>query len=515
MKRNFIDRLVGIFSPQAEARRMKARLSLDMYHRTYDAAQTFKTDDWTSVSSASPNKEIAGAIPTLREKARDAVRNNPYALHAKDVIIGNTVGYGIVPNIKGPDETTVKQVRDAWAFWAETTRCDAEGKRNFYGMQAAVLGSIVEAGEVLVEKRITQAEKIYTLPSGKQKDIPGITKLSVLESDFIDSSKDENGVVQGIEIDSNGKPSAYWLFDAHPGDGKTVVSKKFDAKNIIHLFKADRVGQRRGVSWFHAVIRILEDLKNYQEAMLIRQKIAACFSILITPGDTDSLNASQVAQQRQLDSMVEPGLIRYGNPGEKIEFASPPGVDGYDAYCRQNLRAVAAGLNITYEALSNDYSQSNYSSSRLGSMQMNKSIDQWRWNMIIPGFCEPTFNWFLEWCEISLGIKTQGVTADWTPPAREFIDPITEIEAIKRAIRIGVKTQDDAIREQGQDPETFYKEVAAANKKMDELGLAFDSDARKMSSVGQGQSSDIYNILNGKEPIGEEKSEDNTEEEPS
>lgn len=510
MKVTFLDKLVGTLSPQAAIRRLNAKAQLEYLQRSYDAAQTFQTDDWTSATKGSSNKEIKAALPVLRDKARDAIRNNPFALHGRDVIVSNTIGYGIVPNIKTKkaNPKQVEAIREAWKIWGETTLCDVEGRRTYFGLQASAMAAIVESGEVIGNKVITKEDLVVASATGILK-IKAAHKIQLLESDYIDSKVDDDKTAQGVEIDNLGKPLAYWLFEQHPGD-KESKSKKTDAINIVHVFKSDRPGQRRGVSWFHAVIRRLEDLKNYQEATLIRQKIAACYAVFITSADDqNTMSAATQRSKLEQEAMIEPGLMKRLAPGESVQLSSPPGVENYDGYCRQTLREVSAGLGITFEEQANDYSQSNFSSSRMSKMGMNKNVDMWRWNMIVPQFCEPTFKWFLEWCDMALGLDIEGIYADWTPPAREFIDPGSEIEAIKKAIRTGIKTLPEAIREQGYDPETFFAEVQKSNEQMDAMGLAFDSDPRKMSAVGFAQAGDSFDKLQGIEPtdIGDTTSE--------
>lgn len=507
MKRTLPDRIIGYFSPNRELRRAVARAKLDVFRRTYDAAQTFNTDDWTSATKGGANKEAKPAQPVLRDKARDAYRNNPYAKRAVEVAVTETVGHGIVPNIKGKDPKHTDTLRAAWKLWAESTMCDAEGLLNYYGLQAAVMSGAFGDGEVLARKYLVKEPTVVTTVDGP-KNISVVTRIQLLESDFLDSTKDDKKTVQGVEVDQYGKAISYWLYNVHPGEGQSAVSSRIARTELLHIFQASRRGQKRGISQFHAVLRSLEDLKSYEEATLIRQKIAACFTVFITPGENDTnLTQEQRTAQRQQDSAVEPGLIRYGNSGETINIASPPGMDGHDSVVRYYLRRIAVGVGLTYELVSGDYSQSNFSSSRLSNQPLNKNIDNWRWNLIIPQFCEPTFKWFLEWANLALGIDVTGVTATWTPPAREFIDPSVEVESIKKAIRTGIKTLPEAIRERGYDPETFLKEFAESNAMLDKLGLALDSDPRKLSNVGFGQAGETYDKLMGTETQGDKSSE--------
>lgn len=475
MKRTFIDKVIGFISPEAEFRRLRARAKSELVSRAYDAAQTFKTDDWTSAKKGSANSETSGAQSTLRDKGRDAIRNNPYAGRGLSAIVSNTIGTGIVPNIKAKSSAQVKKLNEAWKEWGETTLCDSNGKLNFYNMQALALRSTVESGESIVLKEVS--------PQGPT--------LRLLESDHIASDKDAKpdksgtSIVQGVKVDKSGLVKSVFLYPAHPGDSVTTNAVEIEKAKVCHVYRQDRPGQLRGVSWFHPVIRQLEDFNQFQQATLISKKISACFSVIVTTNDQDStLSNADLKTKRATDSMVEPGMFKYLNNGEDVKFAVPPTMTGYLEYCTQTLRGIASGLGITYEALTSDYSQVNFSSGRMGHIEFRRNCELWRWNMIIPELCDPAFQHFLLWCQLVKGLKTEGVTCEWVPPAWQMIDPAKEIEAISAAIRIGLTSQTKAIKEQGYDPDDLMQEIADSNKKLDAHGIILDSDPRKLTKAG-------------------------------
>jgi len=63
-------------------------------------------------------------------------------------------------------------------------------------------------------------------------------------------------------------------------------------------------------------------------------------------------------------------------------------------------------------------------------------------------------------------------------PKLLMIDPTKEIEAQITAIRGGLKTLSEAIREQGNDPEKQLEEMAKDNGLLDQYKLKLDSDPR-------------------------------------
>lgn len=486
MKPNFIDKVIGFVNPEAGTRRMQSRMKQDLILRGYDAAKDFRTSDWTSAAKTSANEEVKAAQKKIRERSRDLGRNNPYAVRAFNVITANTVGAGIVANISVPgNDPKTEELRILWKLWSESTACDAAKRSNFYGMQAQIMRSTAESGEGLAVR------------TGLIPDTGPV--IRVLESDYINSDDDkpENGTVQGIGFDSKGLRSKYMLFATHPGDkGATGSVKAIPAADVAHVYRQDRPGQVRGMPWTASIIEALKDFDDYQRATLIGRKIAACFAAFITTNGSDSgLSAADLKTKREAEMSLNPAQVRYLDGGESIQFATPPAVSGYAEFTRESLRAVAAGLGVSYEALTGDYSQSNYSSSRMGHLEFRRNIEDWRWNMLIPQFCEPTFTWFKEWACVVAGVDPLLVTVEWVPPAYEMIDPTKDISAIRYAIRSGLLTLPQAIRAQGYDPDTQLKEIQATNLKLDAMEIALDVDPRKMSQIGFAQAGESLGIL--------------------
>jgi lambda family phage portal protein len=468
MKRTMIDRLIGFFSPDAELRRLEARARMEVA-RAFDIAKVFKTSDWTSAKASDANEETKAAIQPGREKARSLVQNMPYGTKAVDVIVTETVGAGIVPKITGRNKTAEKALKALWKEIAETSKCDVEGRNNFYSLQALVMSSMVESGEGLALLSI-------------EGDGP---KIQVMESDFIATKLDDGKIVQGVELDSRRRRVKYHLYKSHPG-GKNATPETFEvpAEDIAHVYRMKRAGQVRGVTWAHSVVEKMNDFNDYQFATLVRQKVAACFMAFITSNGNDALLTSEQRKaKRESEFSLEPATARYLEQGEDVKLASPPAVEGYADFNRETLRAIAAGWGITYESLTGDYSQSNYSSSRLGHIQMRKNIDSWRWNLIIPHFCDPYFQKFLEYAKLR-GIDVKDAKVQWVPPASTMIDPGKEIDADKEAVKAGFKSRAQVIREAGNDPDEVLEEIREEREAAAEAGVSFDTDMTVEQSTG-------------------------------
>lgn len=458
----------------SKSKRIVKKLNKSQPKRAYDIAKSMPSSDWISAKKSNANEETKSAIAPGREKARALVQNAPYATKSVDVIVTETVGSGVAANIKGRNKSLTKELNKLWKELAETTACDFDGRHNFYALQELAMRTTVESGEGLALKKFSR--------NGPQ--------LQLIESDYIDTNKDDGNIVQGIELDGSGKRSKYHLFKRHPG-GKNPTTETYSlpVDEVLHVYKQTRPGQLRGVTWAHAVVEKLKDFDDYQYATLIRQKSAACFGgVVTTNGQDNILDPDVLKARREAQFQWEPNTWRFLNPGEDIKLVTPPSFDDSN-FNRETLRAIASGWGITYESMTGDYSQSNYSSSRMGREQMKKNIESWRWNMFIPQFCDPYFKWFLEWAQMR-GVDITGATVEWVPPAYTTIDPTKDIPALIKEVRAGFKTWDEAVLELGRDPESTILKIAEWNKRFDEHGIALDIDPRKITQVGLSQSTD-------------------------
>lgn len=424
-------------------------------------------------------------LAALRGIARDLVRNNPYAARGVAGIAENIVGTGITFQVYR--DGVIDPALNALARQHfDTPACDAAGRHDLYGLQLQAVRCIVESGAALVRRRWRRTSDRLPLPM----------QIQILEPDYIDMSKygplsggTGGYLMNGIQFSPIGKREGYWLFNGHPGalklsqQGSTFVT----AADIAHIFRADRPEQEHGATWFAPVILRMKDFGDYEDAQLTRQKLAAAFAGFVTSGDPDLSpvtgkdEEASVGEER-LD-YVESGTINYLREGEEITFPNPPSVDGYLDYAKVSHRAIAAGLGVPYEILTGDLSDVSFISGRLGRLEFRRSIATWQWLMFVPQFCSAVERWFLDAAALA-GHDVRGVSMRWTPPRTEMLDPATEVPAIRDAIRSGQQTISGAARERGEDPDTFLAEWAEDAKRLDELGLIFDSDPRRVTQVG-------------------------------
>jgi lambda family phage portal protein len=491
---NPFERLLATIAPRAALRRQAARLQLDQMRR-YDAtARGRRTDGW--VTQGSSADAASGPYYGLtRDRARDLVRNNPYAAKVVDVWVANLIGSGWSFKARDPrrngrrGETVTQLVRD---WMADPLQCDFFGLQNFDGLIAQAVRCWKESGEVLIRARTPSRETMEAL--GLRVPL----QLQVLEPDWIDENHDtpagEGGgyTRRGIVYSADQRRSAYWLYNYHPGESAhiatSIVSSKVPADEIIHLFTPSRPGMTRGVSCLAPVMLRLRDLGDLLDARLMKEKVAACLAAAVV--DLDGVGD----QKSTIGDRLEPGgVVRLG-PGQDIRTINPPAAGEIDRVIRTYLLEIAAGAGITYEELTGDYSGNSFTQGRMGWIGFQRRLQSETWQLLAPLLFDRVWRWWSARASI-VGIATDGMSADWTPPRRELYDPQSETSSTLSRMRAGLLPPQEAIRADGYEPDEVIRLYQEWNRQLDSAGVVLDSDPRKVSAAGLTQGRPAGTVL--------------------
>ncbi len=476
---NWFDRAIAAIDPEAGMRRLRARAALQVMDgvlakRSYDGGKMGRrTQGWTARSDA-PTQSVIVELNTLRNRSRDLVRNNPYARRAVSTIQRHMVRGGIQAVWDN------QMASKAWKSWCK--RADFRGQTTFAGLQSQVVRCWEEAGEVLIRKRIT--------PSSMEMAVP--LQLEVLEPDYLATWKtqqlQDGFIIAGVEFDKEGRRRGYWLYPSHPGETIPLQANFTPvfvaASEIIHAYSMvlGRPGQVRGVPQLATAMLRLRDLDEYQEAELVRKKIEACFAVFVTnssgnaPGIPGVTSAVDPVTQKRIET-VAPGLIEYMRPDEDVKFGQPT-ASPVDGYTREMLHSIAAGSEVTYEQMTGDLTQVNFSSMRAGKLEFFALIDQKQQLEFIPQVCNPITAWWAQLAFINGAVRAKGIEpTDWTCPKPEFTDPLKDVLALKEQVRGGMMSLREAIRLSGYDPETTVAEIIAEREELKKAGVIVDTNA--------------------------------------
>ena len=430
------------------------------------------------------------------------MRDAPYAKRARAIVTNNVVGSGVgmqcqVKNSRGEPHARINlDIESSWREWSKADSCHTGGELHFCDLERAAMGEVVTAGEVFI--------RLHRRRFGNSK-IPFTVELIEAERIADEFSNPSPGPVNnkadvrlGVEIDTFGRPLAYWIRDRHPGELRTGIDasvrlERVSAADIIHLRLIDRWPQTRGEPWLHTVARKLNDMDGYSEAEIIAARGAASYMAFIETPDLDNpLGEKQSDGTEQMD--LEPGSIDRLGPGEKLNFVSPNRPNpAMDPFMRMMLREVAAGIGVSYESLSRDYSQSNYSSSRLALLDdrdLWRVLQQW-WAR---AFRSRLYEQWLQAAVLSRAITSipvesyalkpeQFTAVAWKFRGWSWVDPAKEVAAYKEAVKAGFMTVSKVITLTGGGDD--IEDVIAERKR--ELAMFEEADIDVDTTVEEPQ----------------------------
>ena len=482
--------------------------------RMYHAAKSSRLTSGWAPGSTSADSEIATSLSNLRNRSRALVRDASYPKRAKTVVVNNVIGNGIPfqAQVYTRDQSLNTRINDsieaAWEKWARADSCHTGGALHMCDIERLAMGEIFEAGEVFIRKHYRKFGN---------SNVP--LALEIIEPERLADELQFPGafgplpnghtVRMGVEVDAFDRPAAYYLHERHPGHvhadyGRGDRIERVPADQMFHLRVIDRWPQTRGVPWMHAVMRKVNDMDGLTEAEIVGARASA--NIFATV-ETDDGNAGTLLTNQPGDTSnppalppempIESGEVRRLGVGEKLNLHSPNRPNAaLDPFMRMMLREFAAGINVSYESVSRDYSQSNYSSSRLSLLD---DRDMWR---VIQGwwlraFRVPLHQAWLNQAVLAgavnrVSIESYALDADkytaamFKPRGWSWVDPTKEVDAYIRAVRAGFMTVADviALTGGGQDLEDTLQQRVRELEMMDDAGLVFDTDSRKAEGAG-------------------------------
>lgn len=499
-----IDGTVSLLSPTAALRRKAARKATEEFAQYRGATRSRLSSHWT-VSSGSADYDLLPDLPILRERSRELVRNDPVAAGAVGTLVDNIVGTGIRPQSTidasriGITDEQAAEVRRAceraWERWVPSA--DISRRLNFYDIQATVMRSIILNGEAII------------LPVRVERPgIPYAVSLELIEPDRIEApgkNDNPNGRLNrrsGIEMGRYQNPVAYWIRVAHPGDGiferrskrthRRLPAYNSDGQRLLfHLANLTRPGQTRGEPMLAPVLQTFKDLNSFQEATLVSQRLAACYSMFVTRDDpvNAALNRSDETVNSQRLNEIEPGMVSYLSPGESISFGNPSALSTtYEDFMVRQLKIIGGALGLPMELLTKDFTQTNYSSARAALLEARRVFQRWQ-RMLIDHLCSPCYEMVIEeaWMRGDIpirdfdSVREELTRSRWVPPSYGWVDPKKEVEAATAAIEAGLSSLAIEAAAQGRDWEQVLEQQAR------EKALRQELDLRVTRETGQGE----------------------------
>lgn len=492
--------------------RAAARLQTPPVRANFEGASHSRLyHDW-SVGAYHPDRETQWALRELRARARDLVKNNPYATGIVEAFADNIIGWdeGIrlkptneVPQTAQGTKTINDRISSAWKEWGMPATASVDGFDSYLELQRLIVKTWVTDGEVFIRKR-------------KGFDNLFAYAIQLIDADYLDENfnvpPDANGIEirQGVEMDADGRRRGYWFWPRHPQGpmGHDALPREFiPADEIEHFFIRYRPGQTRGFSLFAPVLTTVKMIDGITEAELVATRLAAAKIGFITNMTPEAI-ASYAERLKLLNEDagddgevspriydIEPGLMEELLPGQEFKGFDPTHPNGaLDVFLKLMLRGVSRGFSVSYLTVSGDVSDANYSSMRAGLLPER---DHWRIIQTIFSVkvSRPIYLGWLSVASLTPLLPLPGPWQDyaaheWHPRGWKWVDPLKDLLALELGVSLGVDTRTRGAAQQGLDFEKNVDKIAeenqyAANAGVDVSGVkrwdaliaaAFDGD---------------------------------------
>lgn len=296
-------------------------------------------------------------------------------------------------------------------------------------------------------------------------------RLVLLPADQVDPElhRDLGGgkIVAGIEFDAEDRVVAYHVLRDAPGApfARFTETARVPARDMLHVFDRLFPGQVRGLSWLVPVALKIGDHDAAHDALLMKLKVEALVTGFIrdASGGTGGFKDGETDVG---DVSLEPGAMRILPPGTDVTFTSP-GAGSAQAveFLRSQQREIAAGLGLTYEQLTGDLSDTNYSSARVGLLEFRRRAEMLQRLLIEGQFLRPLWRRWIEIKalagEIPAGEIETYQAARFVAPGWQWVDPAKEVAADIRAIEAGLKSRAEVVAGRGRDLAELDEEIAA------------------------------------------------------
>lgn len=512
----------------------------------YEAASRFDRDLmlWNP-SGRSADADISSNKYLMDARIRDNVRNDAFSASGAEIHKDNVVGDMFFVNAKpkfkilGMDEVWAEEFQEEaeelFTLWAESPNnwVDAQRINTLTSLTRLAVGMHSIAGEVL-------ATGEYILGGGR----PMSTAILMIDPNRLSTppyKRDGPGMKMGVEKDIYGAPIAYHIRVAHPGDfamggytwNRVPVRKRWGRQQVIHLFEQNRPDQSRGVARMVAALKEAKITKKFRDIVLQNAVVNATFAATIESdlpsevifnalgGGQFDANAVQRAvagfaggymgvmeeyitasDSLHLDGVKIPHLI----PGSKLQMrpAASGGPLGQD-FEKSLLRYIAACLGVSYEQLSKDYSETNYSSARAAMNETNKAMKVIK-RLIADRFASHIYMLWMEEAFAkgmitSLSRKSpnfwEGLNREaycncqWIGASMGQIDELKETQAAVLRLKYNITTHEQEIARQGGDYRQVFRQKGREKVMMEDEDIPLTVDDNMMNAAsGDARESD-------------------------
>jgi lambda family phage portal protein len=416
-------------------------------------------------------------LTRLRDRSRQLDREYALATGMLDRATENVIGHGMRNDPTTGDPETDERLRELWPAWWDTA--DLTGMFGGVELERLAHRSFLRDGDIgfaLVDRGWNKA---FVQP---------------IEGDLIDTM--EGGydlakrIVDGIQLNEDMRPIAYYVLGLAI-TGVQMESVPVPAKNFVFYARRKSFTQLRGEPCFAQVERLFDQIDGYVEASVVAARIAACQGLIVKKLDGGKIVGNLATQLNSKNNPqkvegMEPGMIRYLNPGESIEQLKPnQPTQSFPDFVSSLIRFTGITMGLPLELVFLDFSRTTYSSARASLLQSYASFRAAQ-QLFINQVMAPIYRWRVEkWVRDGVlkipnklnadprsGLPAKYLSHQWIAPGWAWIDPVKEIQAAMMEVDAGFNSEESICLQHGRT----IAEVFASKKRAKDLAKKLQID---------------------------------------
>lgn len=339
------------------------------------------TMDWDVTREQHPDIDLKD-VKVLRERSHQLVRDNLVVSGMQQTYINQIAGTG--PVIYSASLNKIQREQINLYLKERLAYCDPSGSKSIQDIVEELVSCSFADGDVGINLPMVDGQTIVELVEAFRIDTPS--------GEFTNSN-----IRHGVQY-ANGKITGYHVQKSddlyHYGSrGQNFnffpVWNKFEnfERRVFHLFKApanSRPLASRQYPLTTPLIPFVKHLADYEEAVIVGARVAACFAGFIeteNPAGAAKSIESADPDPRTGSAVVKirPGVISSLKKGQKISFSDPnrPS-DNHDAYVLRCYKTISMAYRIPYIVAFQDTAQTSYSSYKGAILDTSKLVGRWR-----------------------------------------------------------------------------------------------------------------------------------------
>lgn len=421
------------------------------------------------------NAFVTQYLKEAQDESRKLVQDTPvgamYIRQLTTYVLGNGLQARPSP-MKGllgwDDERYSRFVKEAGAYFRLMTDrgLDWYGRSSFEELQQIAFQNILISGDVLVHRCYARRDQHYRpllqLISGTWVQSPGYS--------------DTKECIGGVRLDGKGRETGYYIMQTDDYLMDTFAFKEvsrytrtgFEEFRLVKLFTQE-ANQIRGVPWLSRIRNQIIDLNNFTKAH-IAKAIASSLLTVVIQKDKDAVEGTSMSEKMrdaatiaakddgdagvpEEDQSFELGTgnVIEMNPGETAKtIESQLNGGGFSEFVTTNLDIMGGAVGVATEMATGKYNAS-YSASRgtIGAAEKWYSVIR---RIFGSQICTPEYEQIIdhgirtgvidcpEYLEGDEMTRKAILSVVWMGPNPVMINPTAEVNAVKTAIELGIKS---------------------------------------------------------------------------